>query len=64
MQSDERRKKKCEIYYTKAMETDCVICKENIENKNSSVRRTKQKRLIPVSNCVACGKKKLRFIKN
>ena len=46
------------------METYCVSCMKNNANKNSSVRRTKQNRLMLVSNCAICGKKKLRFIKN
>ena len=33
-------------------------------NKNSSVKRTKQNRLMPVSNFVVCGMKKASFIKN
>ena len=46
------------------METYCVSCKKNTANKNSSVRRTKQNRLMLVSNCAICGEKKSRFIKN
>ena len=42
----------------------CVICKNYTENKNSSIKRTKQNRLMLLSNCVVCSKKKLRFIKN
>ena len=32
--------------------------------KNCSIRRTKQNRLILVSNCTVCGKKKPGCIKN
>ena len=46
------------------MEKYCVSCKLNTANENSSVRRTKQNRVMLVSNCAACGKKKVRFIKN
>ena len=46
------------------MKTYCVSCKKNIESGNSSVRKTKQKRLMLSSNCAVCGKKKLRFVKN
>ena len=42
----------------------CVSCKKNTVNKNSSVRKTKQNRLMLVSNCVNCGKKNSKFIKN
>ena len=33
------------------METYCDSCKKNTANKNSSVRRTKQNRLMLLSNC-------------
>ena len=46
------------------METYCVSCKKNNANKSSSVRRTKQNRLMFVSNYAVCDSKKLRFIKN
>ena len=36
------------------METYCVSCKKN---KNSSVRKTKQNRLMLLSNSAVCGKK-------
>ena len=39
----------------KAIEMYCVTCKRNIANKSSSVTRTKQNRLILVSNCTVCG---------
>ena len=38
------------------METDCVSCKKKTANKNSSVRKSKQNRLMLLSNCT--------FIKN
>ena len=40
------------------METNCVGCKKNTGNKNSSFKITKQNRLMLVSNCAICGKKK------
>ena len=43
----------------KSMETYCASCK----NKNSSVRKTKQNRIVLVLNCTVCGKKKSRFFK-
>ena len=46
------------------METYCASCKKYPLNKNSSVRKTKQNRLMILSNCVVCGKKKSTFIKN
>ena len=41
-----------------------VSYKKNTANKNSSVRKTKQNRLIFLSNCAVCDKKKWTFIKN
>ena len=46
------------------MESHCVSCKKYTVNKNSGVRKTKQNRLMLLSNCDACGKKKSTFIKN
>ena len=45
------------------MERYCVSCKKTV-SKNSSVEISKQNRLMLVSNCAVCGKKKSRFIKN
>ena len=41
----------------KTMERSWVSCKKNNANKNSSVKRKKQARLIIVSNYTFCGKK-------
>ena len=46
------------------METYCVSCKRYTGIENSSVRKTKQNRLMLLSDCAICGKKKLNFIKN
>ena len=46
------------------METYCVSGKKNTENKISSVRKTKQNRLMLLSNCAVCGKTKSTLIKN
>ena len=46
------------------MQIYCVSCKKNTANENSSVKKTKQNRLILLSNCAVCGKKRLAFIKN
>ena len=46
------------------METHCVSCKENTENKNSSFRKPKQNRSILLSNCAICGKIKSTFVKH
>ena len=44
------------------METYCVSCKKNTASKNSIVRKTKETRLMFLSNCTACGKKKSTFL--
>ena len=44
------------------METYCVSCKKYTANENSSVRKTKQNRLMLLSNCTVCSKKKSTFI--
>ena len=46
------------------METYCVSCKKNTENENSSVRLTKQNRLMLLPNSAISGKEKSTFIKN
>ena len=53
----------CGMYYIKTMETYCVSCKKNTANENSSRRKTKQNRLMLLSNCVVCCEKKSTFIK-
>ena len=53
--------KKC---YMKTMKTYCVSCQKNTANKNSSFRKTKQNRLMLVSNFTICGLKKSRFLLN
>ena len=52
------------MYYIKTMETYSVSCKKNTVNKNSTLTRTKQNRLMLVSNCAISGKKKSKFIIN
>ena len=46
------------------MEAYCVSCKKNTANENSCVRKTIQNRLMLLSNCSVCDKKKSTFIKN
>ena len=46
------------------MKTYCVSGKKYTANENSSFRKTKQNRLMILSNCGVCGKKKSTFIKN
>ena len=46
------------------MKTYCVSGKKYTANENSSFRKTKQNRLMILSNCGVCGKKNSTFIKN
>ena len=41
------------------METYCVRCKKYTANENSSVKRTKQNRLMLLSTYAICSQKKL-----
>ena len=45
------------------METYCASCEKNTAHENSSVRKTKQNRLVLLSNCAVCGKKKSSLLK-
>ena len=45
------------------MEIYCVSCKKKTANESSSVTRTKQKRLMLISNCGIFSQKKPRLIK-
>ena len=45
------------------MVTYCVSSKKYTDNENSNVRKTKQNRLMLLSNCAVCGKKKSTLYK-
>ena len=45
------------------METYCVSCKKYAKNENSNFRKTKQNRLMLLSNCAVFDKKKSTFVK-
>ena len=47
----------------KTMETFSVSCNKSTGNANSTFKRTKQNRLLCISNCFVCSKKKSKFIK-
>ena len=49
---------KISVWYIKPMEIYCGICKKNTSKENSKVRKTKQNRLTPSSNCRVYSKKK------
>ena len=46
------------------MDTCCVSCKKNTTNKNSSVRKTKQSRLMLLSNCTVLTRKNQGLLKS
>ena len=51
------------VWYIKTIETFCVSGKKNTANKNASVRKTKQNRLMVLSVCAVCGKKNQLLLK-
>ena len=40
----------------------CLKCRKNIASKNPKVVKTKNGRLMVLSNCAVCGSKKTKFI--
>ena len=44
-------------------ETYCLACRKYTTNINPKIVRNRQNRLMIQSNCVICGNKKSRFIK-
>ena len=45
------------------MQTYCVSCRKNTENKDAKVIKTKNGRFMLKSTCSVCGNKKSRFVK-
>ena len=43
--------------------TYCLSCKKNTKNIDPRVAKTKNNRLMMLSKCAICGKKKFRFIR-
>ena len=41
----------------------CLKCRKNTEGKNTNVLRTKNGRIMLLSNCVVCDDKNLKLIK-
>ena len=41
----------------------CLKCRKNTESKNLEVARTKNERIMLLSNCAACDSKKSKFFK-
>ena len=50
--------------HLKTIETYRVSYKKNIGNENLNIKKTKQSRLMLLSNCAVCGKENLVLIKN
>ena len=46
------------------MESYCLKCKKNTENKDPKVSASSNGRVMLLSKCAICGSKKSRFIKN
>ena len=44
-------------------ETYCLVCRKYTKNINPKIVRNRQNRLMIQSNCVICGNKNSRFIK-
>ena len=57
-------KEEIKNHYLKTIETYRVSYKKNIGNKNLNIKKTKQSRLMLLSNCAVCGKENLVLIKN
>ena len=45
------------------MLSDCLKHRKNTESKNPKAVKTKNRRIILLSNCAVCGSKTLKFIK-
>ena len=46
------------------MPSYCLKCRKNAESKNPKVVKTKNKRLMVLSKCAVCDRKKSKFIKD
>ena len=44
-------------------ETYCLVCRKYTKNNNPRIVRNRQNRLMIQSNCITCGRKKSKFIK-
>ena len=46
------------------MKSYCLKCKKDTENINPKISKTSSNRIMVLSKCAICGRKKSRFIKN
>ena len=53
----------CKIFLIYKHKTYCIVCKEDTENKNPKVFKTKNGRIILKSTCSECNNKKSRLIR-
>ena len=51
------------VTYKKKIKNYCMKCREDTENIDPKMVRTKNNRLVMQSKCSACGIKKSRFVK-
>ena len=51
------------VIYKEMMNSYCLVCKRNTENRDSKVVKTKNGRYMLSSKCAVCGSKKSRFVK-
>ena len=63
MKEEIKNAKNAVEYTIQKLGTYFVTCKKNTADKNCGVRKTKQNRLMIVSNCAICDKKKPMFKK-
>ena len=45
------------------MFSNCLKCRKNTESKNPEVVKTKNERIILLSKCAVCNRKKLKLLK-
>ena len=45
------------------MQTYCLVCKKNTENKDAKMVKIKNNRIMMVSKCAVGGNKKSRFVR-
>ena len=51
------------VYIYETMFSNCLKCRKNTESKNPEVVKTKNERIILLSKCAVCNRKKLKLLK-
>ena len=49
--------------YKEKMQTYCLVCKKNTENKDAKMVKSKNNRIMLMSKCVVCGNKKSKLVR-